>query len=121
MSVWRAMRKWLHASFETELELIGLKSTFHFPIVIIIYGTPVLPAFIIFDPKQGTLFSDRLFFTLSPENIREAICSSSQSQWLRGPKHETFLTARAVESLVRIPLEAWMSVCVYSHFVLFCV
>jgi hypothetical protein len=29
--------------------------------------------------------------------------------------------ARALGSCVRIPLKAWMSVCVYSVFVLFCV
>jgi hypothetical protein len=39
----------------------------------------------------------------------------------RGLKHETSSPARTLGSWVRIPLTAWMSVCVYSVFVLFCV
>jgi hypothetical protein len=35
--------------------------------------------------------------------------------------HELPYLARKLESWVRIPLKAWMSVCVYSVFVLFCV
>jgi hypothetical protein len=79
MSVWRVMRKWRHAYFE--VEPIGLKFTVHFLRVIINYDTAVLLAFVRFDPKHGTLFSDRLFFTFSPENILEVISHSSQSQW----------------------------------------
>jgi hypothetical protein len=36
-------------------------------------------------------------------------------------RHELSSLARTLRSLVRIPLEAWTSVCVYSVFVLFCV
>jgi hypothetical protein len=45
----------------------------------------------------------------------------SRSQWTRGLKHERSSPTRTLGSWVRIPLEAWMSVCVYSLFVLFCV
>jgi hypothetical protein len=36
----------------------------------------------------------------------------------RGLRHEMFSLARTLESWVRIPLTAWMSICVYSVFVL---
>jgi hypothetical protein len=36
----------------------------------------------------------------------------------RGLRHELSSLARTLGSWVRIPLEAWMSVCVYSVFVL---
>jgi hypothetical protein len=39
----------------------------------------------------------------------------------RGLIHEPSSLSRTLGSLVRIPLEAWISVCVYSVFVLFCV
>jgi hypothetical protein len=42
-----------------------------------------------------------------------------RSQWPRGLKHEPSLLGRTLGSWVRIPLKAWMSVCVYSVFVLF--
>jgi hypothetical protein len=38
-----------------------------------------------------------------------------QSEWPRGLR-----PAPILESLVRIPLEAWMSVCIYTVFMLFC-
>jgi hypothetical protein len=41
-----------------------------------------------------------------------------RSQWARGLRHELSSLARTLGSWVRIPLEAWMSVCVYSVFVL---
>jgi hypothetical protein len=41
-----------------------------------------------------------------------------QSQWPRGLMHELSTPARTLGSWVRISLEAWMSVCVYSVFVL---
>jgi hypothetical protein len=72
------MWKWSHAYFE--VDPIGLKFTFLFPRVIVIYDTAVLPAFIKFDPKRGILFSNRLFFTVSPEYIREIICGLCRSQ-----------------------------------------
>jgi hypothetical protein len=45
----------------------------------------------------------------------------SRSQWPRGLRHEPSSSARTLGSWVRILLEAWMFVCVYSVFVLFCV
>jgi hypothetical protein len=42
-------------------------------------------------------------------------------QWLLGVSHELSSLARALGSWVRIPLKEWMSVCVYSVFVLSCV
>jgi hypothetical protein len=44
----------------------------------------------------------------------------SRSQWSHGLRHELSSAARTLGSWVRIPLEAWMSVCIYSVFVLFC-
>jgi hypothetical protein len=39
-------------------------------------------------------------------------------QWTRGLRHELSSLDRTLGSWVRIPLETWMSVCVYSVFVL---
>jgi hypothetical protein len=44
-----------------------------------------------------------------------------QSQWPRGLRHELSSLSRTLGSWVRTPLKAWMSVCVYSVFVLSCV
>jgi hypothetical protein len=44
-----------------------------------------------------------------------------RSQWPRGLGHELSSPSPTLRSCVRIPLEAWMSVCVYSMFVLSCV
>jgi hypothetical protein len=44
-----------------------------------------------------------------------------RSQWPRGLRYEMSSPAWTLGSFVRIPLEAWMFVCVYSVFVLFCV
>jgi hypothetical protein len=53
--------------------------------------------------------------------IRNVMYLSGRSQWPRGLRHEPVSPARTLGSWVRIPLEAWMSVCVYSMFVLSCV
>jgi hypothetical protein len=45
--------------------------------------------------------------------------SDGRSQWPRGLAHELSSLARTLRSWVRIPLKAWMSLCVYSVFVLF--
>jgi hypothetical protein len=45
----------------------------------------------------------------------------SPSPWPRRLRHEPPSLARTLGSWVRIHLEAWVSVCVYSVFVLFCV
>jgi hypothetical protein len=47
--------------------------------------------------------------------------AGGRSQWPRGLRHEPPLLARTLGSWVRIQLEAWMSVCVYSVFVFSCV
>jgi hypothetical protein len=44
-----------------------------------------------------------------------------RSQWPRGLRHELSSPAQTLGSWVRIPLEARMSLCVYSVFVLSCV
>jgi hypothetical protein len=46
---------------------------------------------------------------------------NSRSQWPRGLRHEMSSPAWTLGSWVRIPLEAWMFVYVYSVFVLSCV
>jgi hypothetical protein len=40
--------------------------------------------------------------------------SNSRSQWPRGLRQEPSSPARTLGSWIRIPLEAWMSVCIYS-------
>jgi hypothetical protein len=45
----------------------------------------------------------------------------SWSQWLCDLRHEPSSPARTLGSWVRIPLEAWISLCIYCVFVLFCV
>jgi hypothetical protein len=49
------------------------------------------------------------------------ITSIPADQWPRGLRHEVSLLARTLGSGDRIPLKAWMSVFVYSVFVLSCV
>jgi hypothetical protein len=48
------------------------------------------------------------------------LVGQSLSEWPRGLRHGISSLARAVGSWARIPLEAWMFVCVYSVFVLSC-
>jgi hypothetical protein len=43
---------------------------------------------------------------------------NSRSQWPRGLRKEVSSPARTLGSLVQIPLNAWMFVCLYSVFVL---
>jgi hypothetical protein len=52
------------------------------------------------------------------QNISQKRYHMSRSQWQRGIWHELSSLARMLGSWVRIPLEAWRSVCVYSVFVL---
>jgi hypothetical protein len=47
--------------------------------------------------------------------------SLRRSQWPRGLRHELSSLARTLGSWVRIPPQAWMSVCVYSVCVVLCV
>jgi hypothetical protein len=44
-----------------------------------------------------------------------------RSQWARGLRHELSSLAQTLGSWLRFPLKSWMSMCVYSVFVLFCV
>jgi hypothetical protein len=46
---------------------------------------------------------------------------SRRSQWPRGLRHEPSSPARTLESWIRIQMQIWTFVCVYSVFVLFCV
>jgi hypothetical protein len=56
-----------------------------------------------------------LSFLLGYASINVGLLYSySPSQWPRGVRHELSLLARTLGSWVRIPLEAWMSACVYS-------
>jgi hypothetical protein len=59
-------------------------------------------------------YRDRLGF----ENSNQFMC---RPQWPRGLRYELSSLARTLRSWVRIPLNTWISVCVYSVFVLFCV
>jgi hypothetical protein len=47
--------------------------------------------------------------------------SGGRSQWPRGLMHERSSPAGTLGSWVRIPLDAWIFVCVYFVFLLFCV
>jgi hypothetical protein len=44
-----------------------------------------------------------------------------RSQWPHGLRHELSSLARTLGSWVRISLEAWISVCIYSVCVVLCV
>jgi hypothetical protein len=67
----------------------------------------------IFQNKESRLKMSTLF--------KPYILKSCRSQWPFGLRHEPFSPARTQRSWVPIPLKAWMSVCVYSMFVLSCV
>jgi hypothetical protein len=56
-------------------------------------------------------------FVHAMDNV-SSIVVYGRSQWPRGVRHQLSSLARTLGSWVRIPLEAWMSVCVYSVFVL---
>jgi hypothetical protein len=53
-------------------------------------------------------------------DLNNTVICRSRSQWPRGLRHELSSPAQTLGSWVRTPLEAWMSACVYSVFVLFC-
>jgi hypothetical protein len=54
------------------------------------------------------------------ETIAISISFERQSEWPRGLRHELSPPAQTLGSWVRIPLKAWIFVCVYSVFVLSC-
>jgi hypothetical protein len=56
-------------------------------------------------------------FPLTPHHFRflnSHVYCLCQSRWPRGLRHELSSLIRTLGSLFRMPLEAWMSVCVYS-------
>jgi hypothetical protein len=53
--------------------------------------------------------------------IRRTYELPRRSQWPRSLRYEPSSPARTLGSWVRIPLEAWMSVCVYSVCIVLCV
>jgi hypothetical protein len=55
------------------------------------------------------------------KKLQRTIISHCRSQWARGLRHGLSSLARKLGSWVRIALKTWMSVCVYSVFVLSCV
>jgi hypothetical protein len=66
---------------------------------------------------EGQIKFSCVFLTrLSPVKVK--LC---RSQWPRGLRHEPSSPARTLGSWLRMPLEAWMSVCVYSVCVVLCV
>jgi hypothetical protein len=58
---------------------------------------------------------------LNERRMLKWILAKCRPQWPRGLQHELFSPARTQGSWVRIPLETWMSVCIYSVFALSCV
>jgi hypothetical protein len=65
--------------------------------------------------------NEQLFAVKEESDIPSCISKLRRSQRSRGLRDEPSSPARTLGLLVRIPFEAWMSVCVYSVFVLFCV
>jgi hypothetical protein len=55
--------------------------------------------------EEGYVWSEKCYLN---------IINTHQSQWHRGLRHEPSSPARTRGPLVRIPVEAWMFVCVYS-------
>jgi hypothetical protein len=65
---------------------------------------------------------DRFFLRDSDKiNCTKVIKLLCRSQWPPCLRHELSSLARTLGSWDQIPVKAWMSVCVYSVFVLFCV
>jgi hypothetical protein len=61
------------------------------------------------------------YFIVGTEFFHHSYKQECRLQWPRVLRHELSSPAQTLGSWVRIPLEAWMSVCVYSVFVLSCV
>jgi hypothetical protein len=70
--------------------------------------------------KQGVSFPDELLLVAFEMQCKFSYLIS-RSQWPSGLSNELSSSARTLGSWVPIPHEAWMTVCVYSVFVLFCV
>jgi hypothetical protein len=71
-------------------------------------------------PSRGTSITSPECLPIRNKQFRVTVASNCRSQWPHGLRHESSSPARTLGSWVRIPLEVWMSVCVYSVFVLFC-
>jgi hypothetical protein len=65
----------------------------------------------------------RILYVFVPYSVNNTRAIVDRSQWSCGLIHELFLPAQTLGSWFRIPLEAWMSVCVcfYSVYVVLCV
>jgi hypothetical protein len=63
--------------------------------------------------KPGYVRKHDIFHSVTQQNAYHS--------GLGGVRHELSSLTQTLESWVRIPFKAWMSVCVYSVFVLFCV
>jgi hypothetical protein len=70
---------------------------------------------------QKPLQAGSIYGKNTEPEIRVTIIFQGRSQWPLGLRNELSSLARTLGSRVRIPLKAWISVCVYSMFVLFCV
>jgi hypothetical protein len=83
-------------------------------------GTVMLLNKIWFIPHPSSLMAQKVFSSIAFDvtRVRQLIWIQCGSQWPRCLRHELSSPARTLGSWVRIPLEAWMSVCVYSVFVL---
>jgi hypothetical protein len=75
----------------------------------------------IFKTLQNIFISNNGIRNILDSKFRTGVYASCRSQWPRGLRHELSSLSRMLGSWVRIPLKAWMSVCVYSMFMLFCV
>jgi hypothetical protein len=73
------------------------------------------------EPMGGDEILNRTLISVSRDWTHYFRCTNiylSRSQWPRGLRHELFSIALRLGFWVRIPFQAWMSLCVYSVFVL---
>jgi hypothetical protein len=78
----------------------------------------VIPSYSLWHPLKAKILSWYwLLFAVSFLSLEVVMC---RSQWPRDLRYESSSPVRTLGSWVRIPIEAWMSVCVYTVFVLFC-
>jgi hypothetical protein len=92
-----AMEVFLHFTVQQVCSLMGNKTLYFASLATVHYSAP-LPI-----PEDCKLHIHRC------GNLK------CRSQWPRGLKHEPSWPARTLGSWVRIPLEAWMSVCIFLY------